>query len=550
MTIPSITRVAIVATLVASLLVAAPTADSNEPPAAALREIPVELPAQATASAAERWVVSEVVPAGDAALVGADWGGEVSLEAELRVERDGAWEPWVDLELAGEDDGPDPGTEEAEYAASYTASEPVWVGRVDRMQVRVRGPEVPDEVTLHTVDLDGSDELAFDPTAPPPGSADAATRPSIVPRSSWDPNNDCRPRSSPSYASNVRFAVVHHTAGSNSYTSSQAANIVRSICLYHRNTNGWNDIGYNIVVDRFGRTYEGRAGGLHRAVIGAHAANYNTGSTGIAVLGCFNSTGGCSGDTAIPRAARDAVDRALAWKFDIHNVDPHGTTSINSRRIPNIVGHRDVGSTACPGNRFYEFVRGSNPMAPRVAALMGPFADVPPNHTFVNDIVWIADRGITRGCNPPTNDRFCPGHAVSRAQMAAFLVRAMGLTDDRHPGFKDVPAGSTYDRDIRRLARAGITQGCNPPANDRFCPSDSVTREQMAAFMVRARGYTDDRHPGFTDVRAGSTFERDIKRLAKAGVTRGCNPPDNTRFCPRDPVTRAQMAAFLRRAFQ
>ena len=71
-------------------------------------------------------------------------------------------------------------------------------------------------------------------------------------------------------------------------------------------------------------------------------------------------------------------------------------------------------------------------------------------------------------------------------QMAAFIVRAEGLTDANHPGFKDVPAGSTFDRDIRRLAKAGITKGCNPPANDRYCPKDPVTREQMASFLARA----------------------------------------------------------------
>jgi hypothetical protein len=176
------------------------------------------------------------------------------------------------------------------------------------------------------------------------------------------------------------------------------------------------------------------------------------------------------------------------------------------------------------------------------------FVDVLAHHTFANDIRWIAERRITRGCNPPHNTRYCPGMSVTREQMAAFLARALGLTDDRHPGFTDVRADSTFDRDIRRLARAGITKGCNPPANDRFCPSDPVTREQMAAFMVRALDLTDDRHRGFSDVPAGSKFDRDIRRLARADVTRGCNPPDNTRYCPKDPVSRAQMAAFLRRA--
>jgi hypothetical protein len=170
------------------------------------------------------------------------------------------------------------------------------------------------------------------------------------------------------------------------------------------------------------------------------------------------------------------------------------------------------------------------------------------NSTFVVNIESIASTGVTKGCNPPFNDRFCPGAEVTRGQMAAFLVRALGLEADTGRVFTDVPAGSTFAADIARLAAAGITKGCNPPANDRFCPSDRVTREQMAAFLVRSLSLVTDTHAGFDDVPAGSTFAGDIGKLASAGITRGCNPPDNDRFCPREAVTRGQMAAFLDRA--
>jgi hypothetical protein len=132
--------------------------------------------------------------------------------------------------------------------------------------------------------------------------------------------------------------------------------------------------------------------------------------------------------------------------------------------------------------------------------------------------------------------------------MAAFLVRALGLTADTHPGFVDVGSSSTFVDDIGKLATAGITRGCNPHGNDRFCPDDSVTRAQMAAFLVRALGLTADTHPGFVDVGSSSTFVDDIGKLATAGITLGCNPPDNDRFCPDQPVTRGQLAAFLKRA--
>nr|MBO2500913.1 hypothetical protein [Acidimicrobiia bacterium] len=169
-------------------------------------------------------------------------------------------------------------------------------------------------------------------------------------------------------------------------------------------------------------------------------------------------------------------------------------------------------------------------------------------HVFEADIEWLASSGITKGCNPPKNDRFCPDDYVTRGQMAAFLVRALSYTDDGGGNKFVDDNGSVFEGDIDRLATAGVTRGCNPPKNDRFCPDERVTRGQMAAFLVRALGYTDDGGGNeFVDDN-GTVFEGDIDRLATAGVTRGCNPPRNDRFCPNDYVTRGQMAAFLVRA--
>ncbi len=168
---------------------------------------------------------------------------------------------------------------------------------------------------------------------------------------------------------------------------------------------------------------------------------------------------------------------------------------------------------------------------------------------FLNDIAEIGRSGVTKGCNPPSNDRFCPGDFVTRAQMAAFLVRTLGLTDRLDDPFTDDDS-NIFESDIERLAAAGITKGCNPPANDMFCPDDPVTRGAMAAFLVRALGYTDDGGGNLFIDDDSSIFENDIDKLRTAGVTRGCNPPANDRFCPNDLVTRGQMAAFLRRALE
>jgi hypothetical protein len=168
-------------------------------------------------------------------------------------------------------------------------------------------------------------------------------------------------------------------------------------------------------------------------------------------------------------------------------------------------------------------------------------------HTFEAETLWAAEAGVTSGCNPPENTQFCPDDAVTREQMAAFLVRYLHLPAVPRDYFRD-DGSSTFEAEINRLAAAGITRGCNPPQNDRFCPRDVMSREEMAAFIVRAFGLAANNHPGFTDVIPGGTFAVDIGKLATAGITRGCNPPANTKFCPADDVTRGQMTAFLARA--
>jgi len=156
----------------------------------------------------------------------------------------------------------------------------------------------------------------------------------------------------------------------------------------------------------------------------------------------------------------------------------------------------------------------------------------------------IADVGITLGCNPPVNDLYCPNQSVTREQMATFLVRALSLPAGSSV-FTDT-AGSVHEANIAALADAGITVGCNPPANDMFCPKKSVTRAQMATFLVRALSLAPA-SGSFADT-AGSVHEANIGALAAAGITQGCNPPVNDLFCPDKSVTRAQMATFLTRA--
>ena len=133
--------------------------------------------------------------------------------------------------------------------------------------------------------------------------------------------------------------------------------MVKAIQLYHVQSNGWNDIGYNFLVDRFGTIYEGRFGGIERNVVGAHALGFNTGSVGVAVLGTY-------GDAAPTKAAQDAVAKLLAWRLDVAHLDPQSTLMVTSGGsekfapgaqvlLRTVSGHRDTGSTACPGDAFY-----------------------------------------------------------------------------------------------------------------------------------------------------------------------------------------------------
>ncbi len=165
-----------------------------------------------------------------------------------------------------------------------------------------------------------------------------------------------------------------------------------------------------------------------------------------------------------------------------------------------------------------------------------PFTDISTS-TFRDDISWLSFSGITTGCSPTS---FCPDADVTRGQMAAFLVRALSLPASSTDYFTD-DNGTTFEHDINALAASGITKGCSPTS---FCPDADVTRGQMAAFLVRALALPASSTDYFADDN-GTTFEHDINALAATGITKGCSP---TTFCPDDPVTRGQMAAFLHRA--
>jgi hypothetical protein len=173
----------------------------------------------------------------------------------------------------------------------------------------------------------------------------------------------------------VDLAFVHHTDTLSGYSRSQSPSVVLGVCLFHRNVNGWNDIGYNFLVDRYGQVFEGRAGGIEAPVVGAQAGGFNLYSTGVAAIGDFTAR-------RLPSAGLDSLARLLAWKLSLTGVPAEGDVVVPSDGGPftrfrrgtpvtlnRIAGHRDADATACPGNALYRQLPG---LRARVAQLEGP----------------------------------------------------------------------------------------------------------------------------------------------------------------------------------
>jgi hypothetical protein len=300
-------------------------------------------------------------------LLGVRAPSAVHGRLEVRVRRSGGrWSPWVPLAVHG-DHAPDTGSGER-------ASDPVWAGGCDELQLRAAArPRAA--LRMHFVAVPAvsrralrAQAAAAKQAAPQPG-----TPPPIIPRSAWG-GDSVPPRSAPEYGV-VQMAFVHHTVTANDYTADQSGSIVLAIAKYHRDTNGWNDIGYNFLVDRYGQVFEGRAGGADQPVVGAQAQGYNDQSTGVALIGTFT-------DEPIPEPAMAAVTQLLGWKLSVHGVPCEGGLTVISGggslnrysagtpvAMQRISGHRDGDSTECPGNALYAELP---VLRQRAAALAGP----------------------------------------------------------------------------------------------------------------------------------------------------------------------------------
>jgi hypothetical protein len=389
--------------------------------AGSTRSLPLGPLAGGTGRAARPAAGAQGVRAGNVepfSLVGVVWddpAADLHGTVQVRTRADGTrrWSPWQDVG-GHHDDAPDPGRREGVppgHVRGGTA--PLWVGASNAVDVRVlprpSAPALPAGLRAELVDPgegpgpeefeeDRPGEADYDNGRPPRESAalanldlappgapqieaedtvragvhpatgpDAAPRrpfigprPRIVTRAGWGADERLRERTL-LYTRAVKAAFLHHSATGNHYACRDAPAVLRALYRYHVRSAGWRDIGYNFVVDKCGTVYEGRAGGVTRPVQGAHTRGFNRETTGIAVLGTY--------DTARPPArALRAVARLTAWKLGLSGADPRGSTYLVSRggnkfkkgtrvRLNVIAGHRDGFVTDCPGRRLYGRLR-------------------------------------------------------------------------------------------------------------------------------------------------------------------------------------------------
>lgn len=302
-------------------------------------------------------VVTE--PALDSAFPHAAVSLRAPAGAELHVRSravDGSWSPWRPVPEVTEE-GPDgPSTATVRTAPPRA---PAWMGEADRSQIAVAGAS-PDDVDVHLVDPLGltrglGERLRSLSWGAGARAAHADEHPPIRARTEWGAQ---LMRGRPRYAREADFAVVHHTVTANDYPPDHTFAIARAIQYHHQYVNGWADVGYNFLIDRFGRILQGRQGGVRQPVIGAHAGGFNIGAIGIGVIGDHR------GKPHSPDARRALVE-LLAWLCGEHDIDPLGRTRRVSRgstrfpaghevELPTVCGHRDVSHTTCPGGPPYE----------------------------------------------------------------------------------------------------------------------------------------------------------------------------------------------------
>ena len=458
---------------------------------------------------------------------------EEATAVRARTSEDGqTWSDWEALDFLDATDGPDADTAEDREAEPGQHTLPLWAGEANYLQLEVDGAATEDlDVTvIDSMGLSGGPvDRSWDTRI---GSAADADTLDIVHRDQWGADESLG-SDKVTIADEVHMGIVHHTAHTsgdkaNSYSRSEAPGIMRAMHRYHTEALGWRDLGYNVVIDRFGTVYEGRKGGFANGVVGAHAAGYNTGSFGVSVIGNFT-------DVQASSAALEALTEVVGIKSAIHGIDPTGwTNQMGGSWKPTIIGHRDVGQTVCPG-RIQDKLPQIRDGATEHSVL---FPDVSSTSPHRESILRLALDGVTTGCR--TNE-FCPTDALSRAQASAFVLRAFEL--DPIPGsqFPDVPEDHIHASSINALVERGWLQGY---PDGTFRPWDKMTRGQLATLLWRASELPEPQPllNHYPDVSIFSTHASGIYALYDGGIRGNCGSGN---FCPDDLALRDSTANFV-----
>lgn len=522
-------------------------------------------------------------------MAAASWPSDVDspdvVEFQGKDLNTGEWGDWLSAELMTDID--------------ESATEAVWVGPSSAVNVRAfrDGLDISEQLTAHLIT---TSESRSDVRLASSGSGTGITRilpatvtpgtgaPTFITREEW--NADTVDTSRLSYAKELKAICIHHTGGSNTYTAAQSPQVVRGMFTYHTKTLGWADLGYNVVVDKYGQIFEGRAGGLHRNVAGAHARGFNTGSCGISVMGDYM-------DIPVPTAALNAIATVAAWKLastftqDVYGTETWTVTTSNVKRsgtfsMPHLFAHRDVNYTDCPGDTYY----GQLPnLRSLVQQKLNGFKERYPEHlvAYVNgggrgafgtvthvrraegtyDVTrltdgliltaggrtsahksafgadWTPTWGRPLESTTATTQRFENGTATKVNGKVSFTP---GGTRTKH--FIDVPDNLIFAHEINTLADLGVIRGW---PDRTFRPQISVWRDAVIAYMYRIAdepAYTPPRRSPFLDVDQSQPFYKEICWAHSTGLTTGWKVRGGWEFRPYQPILRDAMAAFLFRA--
>ena len=291
-------------------------------------------------------------------MIGVTWAAGTAPEGvsvESRFHLGNTWSGWTDLHV-DLDEGPT-ALEELDARDGTT---PLWVDHAGGVEVRVSSPTgAPQALKVELINpgssTSGTEEVPST-LASTTSSSNPLGAPPVIFREQWGADPSLRGGCwDPPWGTTIQGVFVHHTAGSNTYTTADSAAIVRGIYAYHVQSRGWCDIGYNFLVDRYGQIFEGRDGGWRKPIRGAHSGEYNTNTAGISLMGNFDAE-------APPPAMKDSLVRIVSWVLGTHYRDPKGTTALYSsttgapKTFNVIAGHRDSMLTSCPGEIVYQWL--------------------------------------------------------------------------------------------------------------------------------------------------------------------------------------------------